>query len=75
MKTKTQIPALFLIISMMFVANAFAMKRDIELEEETYIDDIPFNTEWIVNELMNPEADFEEEVSPRRLRIREGSCI
>ena len=49
MKTKTQLTALFLVISMMFVANAFAMKRDIKLEEETYIDDIPFNTSYVAS--------------------------
>jgi len=61
MKTKTQIPALFLILSIMFATNTFAIKRDIKLEEETYIDDIPFDTEWVVYELMNPEFNLEDE--------------
>ena len=61
MKTKTHIPALFLIISLMFASSTFALNKSIDFEEETYIDDIPFNTEWIVNELMTLSVDFEEE--------------
>ena len=61
MKTKTQIPALFLILSIMFATNTFSIKRDIKLEEETYIDDIPFNTEWIVYELTDPTYELEDE--------------
>ena len=30
-------------------------------EDEAYINDIPFNTEMVVNEMMLPEFDFEEE--------------
>jgi hypothetical protein len=61
MKTKTYLPTLLLIISLMFVANTFALKRDVKLEEETYIDDIPFDTEWVVKEVLNPVIDFEDE--------------
>ena len=61
MKTKTQLSALTLIISMMFATNTFALKKNIEFEEETYIDDIPFNTEWVVSEMMITSLDFEEE--------------
>ena len=48
MKTKTHIPALFLIISLMFASSTFALNKSIDFEEETYIDDIPFNTAEIV---------------------------
>ena len=45
----------------MFATNTFAQKRDITLEEETYIDDIAFNTEWVVYQLTSPSLDLEEE--------------
>ena len=61
MKTNTQISALLLIISMMFASSTFAMNKSFDLVEEDYIDDIPFNTEWVVNELMTLTVDFEEE--------------
>ena len=61
MKTNTKISALFLIISMMFASSTFAMNKNIDFEEEAYIDDIPFNTEWVVNELMTLSINFEEE--------------
>lgn len=61
MKTKTQLTALILILSVMFATNTFAIKRDIEFEEETYIDDISFNTEWVVYKLSGSLLEMEEE--------------
>ena len=61
MKTTTKLPALLLIISMMFASSTFANKKSIDFEEEAYIDDIPFNTEWVVNELAILAINFEEE--------------
>ena len=61
MKTNTKISALVLIITMMFASTTFANNKSFDFEEEAYIDDIPFNTEWIVNELMTLSVDFEEE--------------
>ena len=61
MKTNTKISAIFLIISMMFASSTFANNKSFDFEEEAYIDDIPFNTEWVVNELMISAIDFEEE--------------
>jgi len=66
MKTKTQITALALIIAVMFATNIFAQNRDISLEEETNIEDIPSDSQAIaeaclLNEAMNVEFDFEEE--------------
>lgn len=61
MKTTTKLPAMLLIISMMFASSTFANKKSIDFDEEAYIDDIPFNTEWVVSELMTLTIDFEEE--------------
>ena len=56
MKTKLHTAALITMITL-FTANLFA--SEFNFEEESYIDDIPFNTEMVVNEMMTPE--FEEE--------------
>lgn len=61
MKTKTQLSALVLIITMMFASSTFANNKSFDFEEESYIDDIPFNTEWVVSELMTLSYDFEDE--------------
>ena len=68
MKTKTQIPAMFLIISIMFATNTFAIKRDIKLEEETYIDDMPFDTEKVAvsyayNNAISVEYEMDDEAN------------
>ena len=75
MKTNTQLTALFLILSLMFATNTFALKRDIKFEEETYIDDIPFDTEWIVNELMNAPIDFEDEAYIDDIPFSTGNLV
>ena len=50
------------VLALVFVNNnALAANSDSEFEEETYINDIPFDTEWVVNEMTNPEFDFEDE--------------
>ena len=69
MKTKTQLSALVLIITMMFASSTFANNKSFDFEEESYIDDIPFNTEWVVSELMTLSYDFEEQ------RDREGAPV
>ena len=56
MKTKLHTAALITMIAL-FTTNVFASEFD--FEEESYIDDIPFNTEMVVNEMMTPE--FEDE--------------
>ena len=61
MKTRTQLPALLLILAVLFATNTFASNKSIDFEEEAYIDDIPFITEWVVSELMTLSIDFEEE--------------
>ena len=58
MKTKLQHSALFLIISVMSI-QLFAL--DIQFEDEAYINDIPFNTELIVNNMVDATFNFEEE--------------
>ena len=60
MKTQTKISTLILIISMMFASSTFAMNKNFDFEEEAYVDDIPFNTEWVVSELMTLAIDFED---------------
>lgn len=58
MKTKLHTAALITMITL-FTANLFA--SEFNFEEESYIDDIPFKTEMVVNEMMTPEFDFEDE--------------
>ena len=56
MKTTTKLPALFLIISMMFASSTFANNKSIDFEDEAYIDDIPFNTEEIAANYLYEKA-------------------
>jgi len=50
-------------ITLLFILFSFtnAFSNTIQFEEEQYVDDIPFDTEMVVNEMMNPEFDFEDE--------------
>ena len=50
----------FTVLALLFVSNN-ALAVHSEFEDETYIDDIPFDTEWVVNKLMQPEFNFEDE--------------
>ena len=59
MKTLLHTAALFTIITVIFSANSFA--SEVNFKDEAYIDDIPFSTEMVFNEIMNPEFVFEEE--------------
>lgn len=59
MKTLLHTTALIAIITVIFTANSFA--SEVNFKDEAYIDDIPFNTEIVFNEVMNPEFDFEDE--------------
>lgn len=58
MKTKLQTSALILILS---VISIQVSASDFQLEDEAYINDIPFNTEIVVNNLAFAEFDLEEE--------------
>ena len=58
MKTKLQTSALIIILSVISIQLSAA---DFQLEDETYINDIPFNTEMVVNNMMVAEFDLEEE--------------
>lgn len=58
MKTKLQTSALIIILSVISIqlsASGF------QLEGEAYINDIPFSTEMVVNNMMAAEFDLEEE--------------
>ena len=59
MKTLLQTTVLIAIITLVFTANTFA--SEFNFNEEAYIDDIPFDTEIIFDQLMNPEFSFEDE--------------
>ena len=59
MKTLLHTAALFTIITVIFSASSFA--SEINFKDEAYIDDIPFSTEMVFNEIMNPEFNMEEE--------------
>ena len=50
-------------LALLFVVFSYtsAWANPIQFEEETYIDDIPFDTEIIVMGILTPEFDFEEE--------------
>lgn len=50
-------------LAILFVVFSYtsASANPIQFEEETYIDDIPFDTEMIVKGILTPEFDFEEE--------------
>jgi hypothetical protein len=61
MKTNTQISALLIIIAVMFTVNTFAKSNSFAFEDEAYINDIPFSTEIVVNELINPEFKLQDE--------------
>ena len=61
MKTKTQISTLIIALMMIFSTNTFASETVFNFEEESYIDDIPFNTEKIVSDINLRNIDFEEE--------------
>ena len=50
----------FTVLALLFVNNN-ALAVNSEFEDENYIDDIPFDTEWVVNKLMQPEFNFEDE--------------
>lgn len=49
--------ALIIIVFSMSTASA----TPINFEEEPYINDIPFNTEMVINEMTTPEFNFDEE--------------
>ena len=61
MKTLKSTIAIVAATALIFTGSVFAM--DFNFEEEAYINDIPFNTEEIVNmvSLESPTYDFEEE--------------
>ncbi len=61
MKTKAQISTLILVITLMFTLNTFAKTKNFAFEDEAYINDIPFNTEMVVNDLKLAAIDFEDE--------------
>ena len=48
------------VLALLFLNNN-ALAINSEFEDEKYINDIPFDTEWVVSELMNPGFNFEEE--------------
>ncbi len=50
-------------LALLFVVFSYtsASANPVRFEEETYIDDIPFDTEMIVKGILTPEFDFEEE--------------
>lgn len=49
------------ILITLLVLSINTSAANLHLEEEAYIDDIPFDTEMIVSELLVPEFNFEEE--------------
>lgn len=51
------------VISLLIIMFSYstASANHINFEDESYINDIPFDTEMIVNEMMNPEFNFEDE--------------
>jgi hypothetical protein len=55
--TSTLIATLALMISL----NLNAGSLNLHFEEEAYVNDIPFNTEMVIHDMMMPEFDFEEE--------------
>ncbi len=59
MKTLLQSATLIVIITLVFTTNSFA--SEVNFKDEAYIDDIPFSTEMIFDQLMNPEFSFGEE--------------
>ena len=61
MKTLKNLTALIATLALMLSISLHAESSNFQLEEESYINDIPFNTETVVNELLMPEFDFEEE--------------
>ncbi|HEY9114985.1 MAG TPA: hypothetical protein VIN10_09795 [Bacteroidales bacterium] len=58
MKTKLQTSALILILS---VTSIQISASDFQLKDEAYINDIPFNTEMVVNNMLAERFDLEEE--------------
>ncbi len=61
MKTLKNLTALIATLALMISLNLNAESFNMQFEEESYINDIPFDTEMVVNEMMMPEYDFEEE--------------
>ena len=59
MKTKKHFPVIILSIILLIGINTFATPKNFNFEDEAYINDIPFDTEKIVNELSKTE--FEDE--------------
>jgi len=58
MKTKLQTSALIIILSVISIQLSAS---DFQFEDEAYINDVPFNTEMVVNNLVAAEFDLEEE--------------
>lgn len=50
-----------IIIFAILFANTSLRAHTPQFEEESYIDDIPFDTEMVVHNLLLPELDFEDE--------------
>lgn len=61
MKTTTKLTALIATIALFLAFNLNAMDMVPKFVEEQYIDDIPFDTEKIYDEVMLAEITFEEE--------------
>lgn len=61
MKTKAQFSIAILVVTLMFTLNTFANSKNFAFEDEDYIDDIPFSTEMVVNDLKLASIDFEDE--------------
>jgi len=61
MKTRKYIPTLLIASAMLLTTTIFASEKKIDFKEEAYIDDIPFSTEQIVNDIKLRSFDFEEE--------------
>ena len=58
-ETVIWIGAITLLLILFSYTNAFS--NTMQLEEEQYIDDTPFDTELVVNEMMTPEFYFKDE--------------
>ena len=61
MKTTYKISALIASLVLMLVVNLNASNLLPKFADESYIDDIPFDTELIFEQLTMPEIDFEDE--------------
>lgn len=51
MKIKTQISTLIIALTMMIAATTFASTTNFDFEDEAYINDIPFNTAMVVDQM------------------------